>query len=74
MSELILSDIWLFLCNFLHENDKKNKFENQLPKKYRRTGFQFSNRKLDFLFSINIPSHDYNYFRIAFLQRWMPLI
>jgi len=33
MCELILSDIWKFLCYFLDENDKENKFENRLPKK-----------------------------------------
>jgi len=33
MCELILSDIWEFLCNFLHE---KNKLENKLSKKQNR--------------------------------------
>jgi len=32
MCELILSDIWSFLCNFLQENEK-NKFKNRLSKK-----------------------------------------
>jgi len=32
MCELILPDIWSFLCNFLDKNEKKY-IENRLPKK-----------------------------------------
>ena len=53
MCELILSDAWQFLCNFLEEND--NKINSKTDCQINRTGFRFQNRKLDFWFSINIP-------------------
>jgi len=48
MCELILPDIWLFLCNFFDKNDKKIN---------SKTGCQ-RNRKLHLWFSINMdPKH-----------------
>ena len=42
MCELILSDIWSFLCNLFNENDRK--INSKTGSQVNRTGFRFHNR------------------------------